>query len=121
MTTNLKKWANTMEMLHSVNVPPFNPISPKVEEAHKLHNATMSKIRKLLDILPLEEDEKDDIEDKIFIRSCAILELYGYSLDEKGVITHKTAKGQELICKLKCADKPVPKNYRKSLELFVKG
>lgn len=119
--SNEEKYFNTMEALHDIEVAPFNPIPKEIEEAHKLHNATMSKIKKLLDILPLDEDEKDEIEDKIFVRSCATLGLYGYFLNEKGFITHKTSKGKELICRLRCADKPVSKNYRKSLELFVKG
>ncbi len=118
---NLQKWTKSMEMLHNLEVAPFNPMSKESERKHKLHEATMQKLRKLLDSLPLVEDEKDDIEDKIFIRSCATLGLYGYSVTEKGIITHKTAKGKELICKLNCADKPVPKNYRKALEMFVRS
>lgn len=107
--------------------PPFNPIPKEIEEKHKLHETTMQKLRKILEVLPLEEDEedeedeKDDIENKVFVRSCATLGLCNYSLDEKGIITHKTSKGKELIRRLRCADKPVPKNYRKSLELFVKN
>ena len=118
---NMKKWFKTMELLHEVEVAPFNPIPKEIEEKHRLHEATMQKLRKLLEVLPLEEDEKDDIEDKVFVRSCATLGLYSYSLNEKGIITHTTPRGKEFICKLNCADKPVPKNYRKSLELFVKG
>ena len=118
---NMQKWAKTMELLHDVEIPPFNPIPKEIEEKHKLHETTMQKLRKILEVLPLEEDEKDDIEDKVFVRSCATLGLYNYSLDEKGIITHKTSKGRELIRRLRCADKPVPKNYRKSLEFFIKN
>lgn len=97
--TNEEKWANTMESLHDVEVAPFNPNydEEKAEKQH-LQAEFMYKIRCTLSHIATKgctDELLDNIEDLCQVYSCAVNNIYGYSIKD-GKIKHKTERGQKL-------------------------
>ena len=122
---NMERWFKAMEWLHDVEVEPFNPhFSQEAYNNALLHKKVMIKARKILDKIPaplLSEDQKDILEDRLFVMSCSILRLYSYSLDRNNCPRHRTDKGQELIGRVGLYGEPIPRNMKQALERFVNG
>lgn len=95
--SDLEKWSNTMEALHEVEPPAFNPDYD--EKKAKLVNdveRALGKARELVDRLPLTDTEKDRLDDVCFLSVSAVEGLYGYSVKD-GRVVHETERGQEYI------------------------
>ena len=95
--SDLEKWSNTMEALHEVEPPAFNPDYD--EQKAKLVNdveRALDKARELVDRLPLTDTEKDRLDDVCFLSVSAVEGLHGYSVKE-GRVVHETARGMEYI------------------------
>ena len=95
--SDLEKWSNTMEALHEVEPPAFNPDYD--EQKAKLVNEVeraLDKARELVDRLPLTDTEKDRLDDVCFLSVSAVEGLHGYSVKE-GRVVHETARGMEYI------------------------
>lgn len=98
---NMKRWENTLEKLHDVEVPAFNP---NYNEEHakmaELQEKFMRKIKK--ELVKLDDNDINgasgvcnNIEDLCYVFSCAINNMYGYSIKD-GKIKHPTERGQKL-------------------------
>lgn len=95
--SDLEKWSNTMEALHEVEPPAFNPDYD--EQKARLVNdveRALGKARELVDRLPLTDTEKDRLDDVCFLSVSAVEGLHGYSVKE-GRVVHETARGMEYI------------------------
>lgn len=120
---NMEKWFKTMEYLQEVEVAPFNPnFSQEGYNKALLHKKVMQKARRILVNIPnkyLTEDQKDILEDRLFVISCSVLGLYSYYLDSYNCPWHNTKKGQDLICEVGLFNVPLNKNMKQTLEKFV--
>ncbi len=97
LENDLEKWSNTMEALHEVEPPAFNPDYD--EQKAKLVNdveRALGKARELVDRLPLTDTEKDRLDDVCFLSVSAVEGLHGYSVKE-GRVVHETSRGMEYI------------------------
>lgn len=95
--TNEEKWANTLEKLHDIKLAPFNP---NYNEMTELQSKFMRKLRK--ELAKLDDNDIhgasvvcDNIEDLCQVFSCAVANLYSYSI-KGGKIKHPTERGQKL-------------------------
>lgn len=97
--TNEEKWANTLEKLHNIEPAPFNPnYDEEKAEKQRLQEKFMHKIRCTLSHIAAKgctDELLDNIEDLCQVYSCAINNLYNYSIKD-GKIKHKTERGQKL-------------------------
>lgn len=104
--TNMEKWADTLDALHDVKVPAFNPNYDEIRARKmNLQALFMHKIKEKL--VKLDDNDINgasgicnDIEDICHVYSCAMNNMYGYSIDDNAEIHHKTEKGEKLIKKV---------------------
>lgn len=98
---NIETWFKMMELLHEIKVAPLNPdFSQEKYDNARLHEKVMIKVRHFLASVPsciIPEEDKDMIEDRMMIVSCAVLGLYSYHLNAGGYPRHSTSRGNDLI------------------------
>lgn len=99
--TNEERYYNTMEKLHDVEVPAFNP-NYDAEKAKmvELQDKFMRKIKE--ELVKLYDNDLNGntgicnkIEDICYVYSCAINNMYSFNV-ENGKIVHRTERGQKL-------------------------
>lgn len=96
--TNEEKWANTLEKLHDIEPAPFNPnYNEEHSKVAELQAKFMYKIRKELSEIETNDNEEilNKIEDLCYVYTCAIHNMYGYSIKD-GKVKHTTERGQKL-------------------------
>lgn len=95
--SDLEKWSNTMEDLHEVEPPAFNPYYDE-RKANLVNDVecALGKAREIVDRLPLPDTEKDHLDDIIFLSVSAVEGLHGYSVKE-GCVVHETERGIKYI------------------------
>ena len=94
--TKMEKWANTMELLHEIEPPPFNPdYNEEYAYKCKMQDAFMYNLRQELHKLEDNENEDilDKIEDMVYIYVSALNNNHGYTITN-GTINHNTERGQ---------------------------
>ena len=95
---NLQRWENTLEKLHEAEPAPFNPnYNEEHSKVAELQSKFMYKIRKELSEIETNDNEEilNKIEDLCYVYTCAIHNMYGYSIKD-GKIKHTTERGQKL-------------------------
>ena len=101
--SNMEKWFNTMEKLHDIEPPAFNPnYNPELEI---IDDKITKEVNELISICVKsgikDDDYIDDMADRLRIRLYAIYHRYNYFIMPNGNISHPYPKGKETIKKIK--------------------